>query len=147
MARVALSRPHAEMSPKVVSIAKALQLHTDYVFQVHCPVEDIIFEYLRERRPILGAAIDDLMIDHGKSNSWLLAIRGMCCSNGAIVRGEEKRFVILALNYCTHKLAHMDKENHKLFPAAEAIFCVDDWQRIESAVDLILMNLDSPPDL
>lgn len=146
--QVQLSTSNGERSQDINSIAKALRFHIDYVLEAHCPVEDMIFAHLRERRPLLASAIDEFMIDHVKSETWLIAISDVCRRGDVVISGQEKRFVNLTLNYCTHKIAHIDKENHKIFPAIDAIFNNADWQKVEETADRILGRLESfTPDV
>ena len=125
---------------RFISIVRAMRFHIDYVLEAHSPIEEIIFRHLRTRRSILASTVDDLLLDHAKAESWLLAIDDLTKSDGFKYPQTHDRLRRLILNYSTHKLAHIEKEDHKILPAINAIFRSSDWETVKVEADKVLMT-------
>jgi len=137
-----LLRKYSNRSEEILSIANDLRLHAIHLIEVHFPLEYEMFYRIRDKQPGLNAAIEDLILERQRLESWLLTIRSMISGVDFAFREQDQGLKLLITNYCVRKLMQVNQESHWVHPTIEATFSDDDWLEIESSLDQILSSLD-----
>lgn len=104
----------------------------DYPLHIHHPVENRLCELLLEKRPSTGKTLMPMVNDHGQlegETRTLLKLldRAIDGPNGEL----EAEIRTCCATYAANQLAHMDREEQKLFPLARKLLTGIDWANIE----------------
>jgi hemerythrin-like domain-containing protein len=119
--------------PDFVLLANALHYMRRFPDQVHHPKEDLIFAHLAERAPELRKAVEHARREHRQiyeQEEWLIECALNAPKPGTLARG---RLLDIGRAYLDTQREHSEREEHILFPAAEARFSDADWEDLGRA--------------
>jgi hemerythrin-like domain-containing protein len=97
----------------------------------HHPIEDLIFDKLRERAPDIADSVGDLRSAHDALADQVRALAQSL--NSILLEAELPREAILRwfAEFMDHQRQHIEMEEGTLFPAAEKRLTEGDWSAIE----------------
>lgn len=118
-------RPDYEIIQAVVSYFQ------DYPDCCHHPKENIIFEKLQARDPILSKRIGDVEAEHQQESRRLERLSNIV--RNVLLDREILRqtFDDVVLDFIEHQRVHMAMEERLLFPAAVSALRPEDWTEID----------------
>ncbi len=103
---------------------------TGYPDTHHHPLEDVVFDRLKNRSPDLAPELDAIVSEHERIISMgrrFLAAVEAAEEDAMLERGK---MVALGRDYVSLLTKHMDIEEGKFFPAAEASLTDSDWDSV-----------------
>jgi hemerythrin-like domain-containing protein len=118
-------RPDYEIIQAVVSYFQ------DYPDCCHHPKENMIFEKLQARDPILSKRIGDVEAEHQQESRRLERLSNIV--RNVLLDREILRqtFDDVVLDFIEHQRVHMAMEERLLFPAAVSALRPEDWTEID----------------
>ena len=124
-------------APDFELITLALEYCVDYPGHYHHPREDLVYDRLVRRDPMLAGKITELTRDHTtlseKTNTFATAVGGAIAGDGTTAART------LGRSFLARYRRHIDIEEGEIFPAAHEHLTQEDWEKIEVAAS-------SPPD-
>ena len=120
-------------TPDFVLLANALHYMRRFPGQVHHPKEDLIFAHLAERAPELRKTVEHARREHRQiyeQEEWLIECALNAPKPGTLARG---RLLDIGRAYLDAQREHSEREEHILFPEAEAHFSAADWEDLGRA--------------
>lgn len=111
----------------------SLDYFLDYPGLRHHPLEDLVYDRLIQRRPDMAEAVDDLVAGHkvlaDKARDFSEAI------DRVLAEEEVPRdwLAARAKAFVDGYRIHLEAEERRFFPAAEAALDEDDWRQINGA--------------
>jgi hemerythrin-like domain-containing protein len=104
----------------------------DYPDCCHHPKEDMIFERLKARNPLVAKRIGDVEAEHRQETERLDRVAKVV--RNVLLDREILRltFSKVMRDFIDHQRGHMAMEERSLFPAAASALRPEDWREIES---------------
>ncbi len=125
---------HRGLTPDYALMLDIMAYMTHYPDLLHHPREDRAFEIVKQRKPSLGARVDELMAEHvvAVQSSARLVEDLDSVVNGAILSRESVETP--GREYIAHFRHHMAREEADLFPVVATLLTASDWALIDAAV-------------
>lgn len=115
-------------------LEEIMRYATGYPDTHHHPVEDIVFDRLKQCEPAMADELDAVLAEHediiALGRRFLDAVEAVE-EEAMVSRAELLR---LGRDYLTRLNRHMDAEEARLFPAATASLTESDWEQIRARI-------------
>jgi hemerythrin-like domain-containing protein len=118
-------------APDFDLLAMIMEYTLNYPQMVHHRREDALYRLLLQRDPNASAGVDDLILEHvnlaGLTQRFAAAIANVARGVGL----QREWFDSLARQYLARNRAHMEREEHDIFPRVLAALTDADWSDLD----------------
>ena len=115
----------------------AVRYMKEYPDFVHHPLENVVFKYFLEHHDEVHSELNQLLHEHDKLPELTDRLMEMLQSALADVPQKRDKLGRYLKEYISVQNEHMNKEESLVYPALNSVLKEDDWNSIDSELELI----------